>query len=179
MNKKWITILVTVVVGIVLDQYTKILAVEHLQGKPTITYLNDMFRLTYAENSGAFLGLGSTLPPLVRTAIFSVAVSIFLAGFVYYIYKKTDMSFIGNLSSALVISGGIGNLIDRIFNGGYVVDFMNMGINNFPIIGVLRTGIFNVADIWIMVGAGLLLFAPEFREKKEEKESKKDSGIAT
>ena len=77
------------------------------------------------------------------------------------------MSTLGNVASALVIGGGIGNLIDRIYNGGYVVDFMNMGINHI-ISFIPRTGIFNVADIWIMLGAALLLFAPDFKDKEKE-----------
>ncbi len=168
MNKRWTIFLGTLIFSIVSDQYTKILAVQHVKGKAASIYLNDLFRLVYAENSGAFLGLGSELPIFWRTAIFSVAVSVFLLGFAFFIFKKKEMSTLGNVASALVIGGGIGNLIDRIYNGGYVVDFMNMGINQI-ISFIPRTGIFNVADIWIMLGAALLLFAPDFKEKEKEK----------
>lgn len=173
MNKRWIIFLGTLIFSIVSDQYTKILAVEHIKGKAASIYLNDLFRLVYAENSGAFLGLGSNLPVMWRTAIFSVAVSVFLLGFAIFIFRKKEMSMLGNVASALVIGGGIGNLIDRIYNGGYVVDFMNMGINQI-ISFIPRTGIFNVADIWIMLGAALLFFAPDFKDKEKESTSTKD-----
>lgn len=174
MNKRWTIILGTLIFSVVSDQYTKILAIEHLKAKAPSIYWNDLFRLTYAENSGAFLGLGSNLPIMARTAIFSVAVSVFLIAFAVFVFKKKEMSTVGNVASALVIGGGIGNLIDRIANGGYVVDFMNMGINHI-IAFIPRTGIFNVADIWIMVGAALLLFAPDFKNKKKKNDSSDES----
>ena len=53
---------------------------------------------------------------------------------------------------SLVLSGGLGNLVDRIINDGRVIDFMNIGI------GSLRAGIFNVADVYITVGVVVLVF---------------------
>ena len=53
-----------------------------------------------------------------------------------------------------MLAGGIGNLIDRVFHGGLVIDFLNMGI------GPVRTGIFNVADMAIMAGFALLILQP-------------------
>lgn len=53
---------------------------------------------------------------------------------------------------SLVLSGGLGNLVDRIINDGRMIDFMNIGI------GSLRTGIFNVADVYITVGVVVLVF---------------------
>ncbi len=141
------------------DQATKVLARRHLEGRETMSYLGDTFRLTYVENHGAFLGLGSSLPEGVRTALFVVLVSAFLIGLGVWTFRTKNLSKLALYASALTIGGGIGNLIDRIvFNGG-VTDFMNMGI------GGLRTGIFNVADVWIMVGVGLFVLAPEFRNK--------------
>jgi len=56
------------------------------------------------------------------------------------------------VARSLVLSGGLGNLVDRIINDGRVIDFMNIGI------GSLRTGIFNVADVYITVGVVVLVF---------------------
>jgi signal peptidase II len=55
------------------------------------------------------------------------------------------------IAVSLLLAGGIGNLLDRVFHNGLVIDFLNMGI------GPLRTGIFNVADMAIMAGFALLL----------------------
>ena len=58
----------------------------------------------------------------------------------------------GIAGGSLLVAGGVGNLIDRMVNHGAVIDFMNIGF------GRLRSGIFNVADMAIMAGAGVLLF---------------------
>ena len=68
------------------------------------------------------------------------------------------------LSSTLIISGGLGNLIDRMVNQGAVIDFMNIGL------GSIRTGVFNGADLAIMVGLLLLLAALYDKEKSAKDE---------
>lgn len=137
------------------DQATKVVARQHLDGRGTLTYLGDTFRLTYAENHGAFLGMGSSLPDWARTLIFTVLVGAVLLGLLVWVLRTSDISTRAVVAASLVIGGGIGNLIDRIAFDGGVTDFMNMGI------GSLRTGIFNVADVWIMAGVFLLALAPE------------------
>jgi signal peptidase II len=57
------------------------------------------------------------------------------------------------VGAALICSGGLGNLIDRLTHGGYVTDFLNVGI------GPLRTGIFNVADFALLVGLGIIVLS--------------------
>lgn len=140
------------IVSIALDQYTKVLATSHLMNSDPISWFNDFFVLTYSINHGAFLGMGHTLPEGIRDLIFSGLVSLFLAGFTYYAVTNKSFTTIHHAACALVISGGVSNLYDRITNNGGVVDFMNMGI------GGLRTGIFNVADMAIMAGVFLLVF---------------------
>ncbi len=149
---KLAVVLFVVLSSVGCDQVTKIAAREHLDGRGTLSYLGDTFRLTYAENHGAFLGMGSSLPDGVRTLIFTGLVALFLAGFAAWIFRTSDISTTGVVAASLVIGGGIGNLIDRVLFDGGVTDFMNMGI------GSLRTGIFNVADVWIMGGVFLLAF---------------------
>ncbi len=140
------------------DQVTKIAARQHLEGQGTQSFLGDTFRLTYTENYGAFLGMGSNLPDPVRNLIFVGLVSIFLVGFLVWILRTRELSRTALVSATLIIGGGIGNLIDRVLFDGGVTDFMNLGI------GPVRTGIFNVADVWIVVGAAaLLLLSPEAR----------------
>lgn len=142
-------LLITACVGC--DQISKYAAEHFLKRRPALSFMGDTFRLDYAENSGAFLSLGARLPEHVRKTVFVVLVSIFLVGFLLYvIFSKTFDTFALS-SSALMIGGGFGNLIDRIWNQGAVVDFMNIGI------GSIRTGIFNFADVAIM--AGMVMFA--------------------
>ena len=158
------TILLTIVLTCVgCDQVTKYTAKHFLEGQRSHSYLGDMFRLGYAENSGAFLSLGSNLPDTVRTLIFTGLAGVFLVFFAVYLLRNQTINRLAMIAGSLIVAGGIGNLIDRVVNNGAVIDFLNVGI------GSLRTGIFNVADMSIMAGIFLFLFATH----KAEKEAKK------
>lgn len=163
---KLILIVLVLLFSVGCDQATKIAARTHLEGQPAASYLGDLFRLTYAENSGAFLGMGSSLPDSVRLGMFVVFVCIALTvGLVWLFRRRETLSRPMLLATTLMIGGGIGNLIDRVLFDGRVTDFMSMGVAG------VRTGIFNVADIWIMFGIGLMFFAPEFWRKPEKSEA--------
>lgn len=134
------------------DQVTKGLAKEHLMGGESVSYFHDTFRLVYVENTGAFLGLGSDLPPAVSFWVFAILPLMLLASFALYIfYKSKELAFSKLFILTMIISGGLGNVIDRILYDRHVTDFMNMGIGSF------RTGIFNVADVYITFGSIVLL----------------------
>lgn len=135
------------------DQITKIAAKNHLSSTGTMSFWGDTFRLQYIENNGAFLSLGATLPTEARFWLFIVLTIIAVAGMLTFVllHRNLRPSLVTGLS--FVIGGGVGNLIDRVLHNGAVTDFMNVGI------GSLRTGIFNVADMVIMLGTGLLIFA--------------------
>ena len=158
------TILLTIVLTCVgCDQVTKYTAKHYLEGQRTLSYLGDMFRLGYAENSGAFLSLGANLPDYVRTLIFTGLAGVFLVFFAVYLLRNQMINRLAMIAGSLIVAGGVGNLIDRVVNNGAVIDFLNVGI------GSLRTGIFNVADMSIMAGIFMFLFATH----KAEKEAKK------
>jgi signal peptidase II len=141
----------TIAIGVILDQWSKIYAVNHISSAIPDNYLGGFFRLQYAQNSGAFLSAGSGLSDGARWWIFVVGVSLLVLGMIWYLFRARDLSTIEVWAFTLAITGGIGNLIDRIAFG-YVRDFMNIGI------GPLRTGIFNVADIAISTAAILLVW---------------------
>jgi signal peptidase II len=133
------------------DRVTKHLATRLLEGEPARSYLGDTVRIVYAENVGGFLGLGSGLPEGLRTAVFTIATGLVLLALTVVTLRGR---FRGLRLAALVLflAGGASNWIDRAVRGS-VVDFLNVGL------GPLRTGIFNVADMAIMLGALLLLIA--------------------
>lgn len=134
------------------DRITKNYATQSLQGEPTISMCADTVRLCFALNPGGFLSVGSQLPDEIRRGTFiavNVALMFSLALFLLF---KSDLPLSYFLALVLVLSGGIGNLIDRIWNNGLVTDFINLGI------GPLRTGIFNVADVALMLGAAVIAF---------------------
>lgn len=127
---------------IVLDFITKLLVVEFL--KADIVLISNIIYLTFVTNTGTFWGLFSDIN------IFFVFLSLVILGLlVYIIIKKTKLNKINTYLYSLVISGIVGNLIDRIIRG-YVVDFIGIRLfsYNFPI--------FNFADLYIVIG--VLLF---------------------
>lgn len=145
------------------DQLTKIVATEHLKGVPSRSFWGDVFRLTWATNEGAFLSLGSNLPPGLRFALLTLGVGALLVALSVHALSSPGLSR-GQLAGyALIVSGGFSNWIDRARFEGAVVDFMNLGI------GRLRTGIFNVADVFILVGIGLLLLGAWLTERRAAK----------
>ena len=133
------------------DQITKVTAQKYLASSQPISYLGDTFRLQYTENRGAFLSLGAVLPANLRFWLLIVLTGIGVAGMLAFILVKRSLRPSLVIAISLIIGGGVGNLIDRTFNNGAVIDFMNIGV------GSLRTGIFNVADVAIMIGMGMLI----------------------
>jgi signal peptidase II len=134
------------------DQATKRLAEFALKNTRPRTFLGNTFRLEYAENTGAFLGLGAGLPDWQRWALLTVASSAILAALLAFVCLRKDLRTLDICGYALILAGGISNMIDRVLAGA-VVDFMNIGI------GGLRTGIFNVADMAIMAGLFVVIWA--------------------
>ena len=144
------------------DRFTKDMAKEHLMNKEPASYFHDTFRLLYVENTGAALSFGDTIPQPYNFLLLSMLPLIFLIGlFIYTIKKSSAISRIKTFCFALIFSGGIGNIIDRIFFDRHVTDFMNVGILN------LRTGIFNVADMCVTAGVIGLLFFYKDRKNQE------------
>ena len=140
-------------VSIGCDRVTKDLAKAHLANTETRSFLNDTFRLQYVENTGAALSIGSELSKAASFWLLSIlplAFLILLLG--YSIVNAARMQVSQMIFFAMIISGGIGNITDRILYDRHVPDFMNLGINNF------RTGIFNFADVFVSVGVlGLMV----------------------
>lgn len=136
------------------DQVTKELAKTHLKNKPLQSYYHDTFRLDYVENTGAFLSFGSGWPAGLSFWLMTVLPLFFLMGLLIYAIRKTATNSLLNvLPFLLICAGGLGNVTDRFLYDRHVTDFMNMGIRNF------RTGIFNVADVYVTTGVILLLFS--------------------
>jgi signal peptidase II len=133
------------------DQASKQLAISHLRDEPAQSFLGGVLRLVFAENPGAFLSLGGRLPPAVRFGLLTLGVGLILFVGLLYLVKSQQLGRLHTVALALGIGGGVSNWYDRLVNDGRVVDFMVLGI------GPVRTGVFNVADIAIMLGLGLLL----------------------
>ncbi len=153
-----------VLVGIILDQLTKWLAVKHLMSVSTVPLIEDVLHLTYLENRGAAFGSLQNMP-----WVFNSVSIIAIIAMTLYLYLGHAASALQGISVAMILSGGIGNMIDRIALG-YVVDFIDFRLIDFAI--------FNGADSFVCVGAGLLILSLVLDLKKEirlEREKKNTS----
>jgi signal peptidase II len=129
------------------DQVTKTIATQSFKDLPPKSYLADTVRLSYALNPGGFLSLGSKLPVEYRKWIFIGFNSCVMLALCLFLTLKRELPLSLFLSVAFILAGGIGNLMDRLWNDGRVTDFINLGI------GPIRTGVFNIADIAVTFGA--------------------------
>ncbi len=146
---------------VLLDQVTKYMAMSLLAGKGEISLLADCLRFVLAENRGGFLSLGASLPEHARNIVFLVISSVFLVIFTVFTLYDKSITLPMLVASAMIIGGGVGNIIDRALRDGAVIDFVNVGI------GRLRTGIFNVADMAVLFGC-IILFYILIRFKKPQ-----------
>jgi signal peptidase II len=130
------------------DQLTKVWAASSLPlGRPGLT-LGWGFHLTYVQNSGAAFGI-------LQDATLALAVLSGVVALVIAVYLRRHASSLPALqlwALALILSGAIGNLIDRI-RLGYVIDFIHFSVPGFDF------PVFNIADACVVVGAGLLILA--------------------
>ena len=158
--------LLTVVIVITVDQWTKALVVEYLsppETKPDIPLVGKYLVIYYLQNRGAAFGL-------FANNIFLAFLIIVAIGVIAYLYLRilNTGPLVFKLVFGLIIGGALGNLIDRFHNGGYVVDFISFRI---PEIGY-RFAVFNVADACISVGVfllfALIIFSGTLRTKSEE-----------
>lgn len=140
----YILALVVAALVVAADQITKLLIVANLTSESCIPVLGGLFNIRFVENSGAAWSIleGKTWL-LVAISLVIMAICIFM------LIKKTYGSKLMFWAVSLVLAGGIGNFIDRIARGGKVVDFIEFGFIDFPV--------FNVADIAVCVGAGLIV----------------------
>ncbi|MCQ2480738.1 MAG: signal peptidase II [Clostridia bacterium] len=162
-------IISTIVIAllVVIDRVSKILVVSNLKGNGPKPFIPGVMTFEYVENTGAAFSAFSD--DTVVLTVFTVLVIILC---LIVLYTRKVKSKIGIVSMVLIISGGIGNVIDRI-KDGFVVDF-------FAPDPKFHFAVFNVADIFITVGAFLLIgyeiyeLVMEKKNAKAEKENKDD-----
>ncbi|MCC6334715.1 MAG: signal peptidase II [Myxococcales bacterium] len=160
------------VVSMAVDQATKQVATAALKGQPPRMYLGDVVRLLWAQNEGAFLSLGASLPDGARYWVLTIGVGVLLLSLTVYALASKALDGIQVASYALIASGGFSNWIDRARFDGSVVDFMQLGIGATPL-----TGVFNVADLAILGGIGVL-FWHGWRAERRAKALAKSAGGA-
>ncbi|MBN8822600.1 MULTISPECIES: signal peptidase II [unclassified Spirosoma] len=154
-------IILTVSVNIGCDQVSKTIVRDKVSYGERISLVQRHLTLTNVENTGAFLSLGNTWPPLIKNILLLILpILALLVGFAYLILSAKATRLLA-LGASFIIGGGIGNLIDRAAYGS-VTDFLHIRL------GLLQTGIFNMADVSVMVGAGLILLDAFLKKDKSQ-----------
>lgn len=153
-------ILGLITINIALDQISKFVVRAYVTPYKTTELIGDKFILTNVENSGAFLSLGSNLNPTLKS-IFLLILPIAVLGYItYYILTHKAIDKYSIFGFSCIIGGGIANVYDRIMYGS-VTDFFHIDLGS-----IFKTGIFNVADMSVMLGMGLLLYSNFITNKK-------------
>ncbi len=144
---------------ILADFVSKRIALAQLTRVNTVPLWDGVFHLTYVENRGAAFGI------LQNQKWFFIVLTVAVLAVILYLALKQKFRHPLMCTALSFLAGGaMGNLIDRIFYG-YVVDFLDFCLIDFPV--------FNIADIFVVIGAGLLAVYFIFFDKEEEKETKK------
>ena len=155
-------ILIAVIAAVIgLDQLTKWLTVVNLEEYESFPVWQDVFHFTYVKNTGMAFGMLKD-----HRWVFMVFSTIAIVALIVYLFRFRPESRWMQVSMAMIIGGGIGNMIDRILLG-YVVDFIDFTLINFAV--------FNIADSFVCVGAGIMILClvlDLIKEIKQEKAQK-------
>ncbi|MBO3445338.1 MULTISPECIES: signal peptidase II [Clostridia] len=133
-------LIIVLLIGI--DQLSKVWALNSLKDIGSIPIIENIFHLTYVENRGAAFGMFQDNQMIF--VIVALSASIFG---IYYLNKNKNINLLGKTGIILIISGAIGNLIDRV-RLGFVVDYFDFRF--------IWEYVFNVADVFVVVGTILL-----------------------
>lgn len=168
-NRPWLYLLIAAAF-VVLDQFSKWLVVTYLKPVGSVTLIPNFLRLTYLENRGAAFGSFSE-----QRWVFMIFSTVAIVAVVVYLLRFSENSRLLRWTLALIVGGGVGNMIDRIALG-YVVDFIDFcGIWSY---------IFNVADSCVCIGAGMMVLyciltmRNEAKAKQAEPPANGDGGAA-
>ena len=146
---------------IAIDQVIKYLVITNMELGQTISVIHfgdtEIFNLTFVYNEGAAWSIFSG-----KTSFLLIFTGIFMAGIIFYLIKYASKKPFLAISLSLVISGGIGNMIDRIFRDGKVIDYIEARFIDFPI--------FNFADICVVFGVIFFVLYTLIFDKDEMKQ---------
>ena len=158
MKRKYIILLVLSVFFLIIDQWTKHEIHTRFAWGESKPIVSGLFSLTYVRNSGAAFGILHKAPPHLRDPFFIVVPLIALFVILFLFYRLPDDQWLTAVSLSLILSGAVGNLVDRL-RFGYVIDFLDFYIKDY------HWPAFNVADSCIVVGVSIL-FILSFTQSK-------------
>ena len=144
-----------IIFGIFIDQLTKFFVYDNMVKGQSIPLIDGFLHITYTTNPGAAFGMMDD-----QRWIFIAVSSVAIVAFMAYLYLGHAENMLYGVSIAMVISGGIGNMIDRLGFGFYVDPETGMGeVIDFIAFPSIWDPIFNGADSFVCVGAGMLMLA--------------------
>lgn len=150
-----------IALGILFDQISKLIVVKYLKPVYDVPLWEGVFHFTYHENSGmAFSMLSGSDERWIFIVVSLVAIT---ALSVYLFLGRVEDRLVG-ISISLIVSGGIGNMIDRLSERATVIDFLNFELIDFAV--------FNIADSLVCIGAGLMILALVLEIIRDAKKSK-------
>ena len=152
-KQRFTTALLCALAWIIIDQLTKALFKQILLPGEVVSLLAGSLMVLPTYNHGAFLSLGAEMSDATRNVFFVYGVLAIQVGLLGWLLRSSKLGRVDVIAIACILGGGLSNLVDRCVYDGRVFDFLNMGI------GRLRTGVFNVADVGIMLGVALLLLS--------------------
>lgn len=133
------------------DQVSKHVVRQRMDYFEKIYLMNHHLTVTKVENTGAFLSLGNEMDPRLKVWLLTILPLVILLGAFVFVFARKDLSLITLTGLCFFIGGGAGNIFDRVLFGS-VTDFLHIDF------GIFQTGVFNMADVSIMVGSGLLIW---------------------
>lgn len=174
--KDYILYSAIIAVGIILDQLTKYLTARFMTVGQSIPLIKGFLHLTYTTNDGMAFG---TMDGEDQRWVFMVVSTLMIIGFTLYLYLGHAENLLYGISMSMVVSGGIGNMIDRLGIGFYVNPVTGNGevIDFIDFCGIWNA-VFNGADSFVCVGASLLVLAlvlDIIKESKAEKAKKAEA----
>jgi signal peptidase II len=164
MKRKYWVLLICLVIILALDQYTKYEVQQRIHLYQTIKVIDGFFNLTHLRNTGGAFGIFGGNKGGIGSLFFIALPLVAMGVILYLIHKLKEYERIFSLSLSLILSGAVGNLIDRV-RYQEVVDFLDFHLFSY------HWPAFNIADSAITIGIGLMVYELLFHDKKRLKAS--------
>ena len=163
--KKILFLIPGIILLVTLDLGTKQWAAKALQYTAGKNVVSGFWRFDYVENRNVAFSLGKSLPDNIKQPLI-IGVALLALCFLVYYLIKANSTVLTMASATVILSGALGNLVDRLING-YVIDFIHWYYGSF------HWPVFNLADVYIVIGMGLLIIEYTFFAKQEKEKASK------
>ena len=174
-NWKMIVLALSILVGVIIDQMTKLIVADKMALGQSIEVIKGIFNITYIRNNGAAFGMLADHP-----WVFITLSTVSIIGILVYLFGFCKEGWLFKSGLALIASGGIGNMIDRtVYANADITGVIDMIEATFTKTWFgFNFAIFNVADCYVCIGAGIIILAlilEIIREEKQKREQRENN----